>query len=243
MEQILSFHAVQLFSGIVITPVEFAGSHSRKLCNRIGDEFEANTLGNQLVCIIVVGIRYHNDFFVHGVALQNIGAVADQRVRAGSPCIAIGFDDILTDRIIGRESHDLQEPCARLNQSEFDRFGIESLYAQFIHALGTGGDIQTVEQVLAHVTGIRSSSSRVYQTLHGVYKVISSQIFAVRPFSIFTDVEGVNQTIITNLILVSSTENDAFAVPAILHQAFKKMLDVVGTIGSRVQLRIKCFRL
>ena len=232
--------AGDLVGGHVLDQDSLAAVISSEGSGRVLQQQQGDAVGNDLRAIPaanVVGVLGQNDTLGGGPLGDHVGAVGDEGLSGGAPCIAVGLNGSLLHRAHGCESSHLVEVGAGVGQH--DGQGLAVVACLDVQSIGITGlcCVKTIDHAQAGRC-IGSSGIRVSHTLEAVLEVLSSQVGAIAPLQTVTHGEGPGQAVLAFFPALSLATNN-FVVLVDDQQGLEDGDDGVGAINSAVQRGIQ----
>ena len=175
---------------LVISHVQFTAAVAVNIGHFGRGRQPGNGVNDGFSIIPVVRVALHHDTFVDHPVFQSIRPVGDDVARL-CPFLAKFFNSRFVDRRHRRVNQQLIKIRDWLAEGNFQRVVVNGFYAQFARRFLAINDVVDVnDMTILRIAGIRRSGFRIHQTLPAVDEVLSSNRLAVRPFRIFTQMEG-----------------------------------------------------
>ena len=243
--------AGDLVGGHVLDQDSLAAVISSEASGRVLQQQQGDAVGNDLRAIPaanVVGVLGQNDTLGGGPLGDHVGAVGDEGLSGGAPCIAVGLNGSLLHRAHGCECSHLVEVGAGVGQHDgqglavvacldVQRIGV-GLCSGVAVCIGEAGScVKTIDHAQAGLC-VGSCGVGVDHTLEGVLEVLSGQVGAIAPLQAVTHGEGPGQAVLACFPALSLATNN-FVVLVDDQQGLEDGDDGVGAINSAVQRGIQ----
>ncbi len=198
MEVRLFSPGIDFIVGHVVCKEDFALLISIENSGVVFHQYELEVIGTKLRIVPVILILGHGDVRAGNPFSHLVGTVANVGFNLCGPCLAIGFDNVLTNRHVGRECGQLKEVRNGVLKGYYQSFVIGSGDVQLTFIVA----FDDIEHVFIVCSGLRCNG-----TIPRINEVIGSEGFSVTPFQTITQVEGIDPTIAGNLIFFCLTWN------------------------------------
>ena len=175
---------------LVISHVQFTAAVAVNIGHFGRGRQPGNGVNDGFSIIPIVRVTLHHDPLVDHPVFQSIRAVGNDIARL-RPLIAKFFDGRFVDGRHRRVNQQFIKIGYRFAEGDFQRVVVNGFYAQLARRFLAVNDFVDVnDMTILRIAGIRRSCFRIHQTLPAVYEVLGGNRLAVRPFCIFTQMEG-----------------------------------------------------